>query len=38
MDKQLEKASAWVNDIVTHATESEKKVNKKSNNKKKEIK
>lgn len=33
MDK-LEKTSAWVNDIVAHAIETEK-VTKKSNNKKK---
>ena len=25
MDKQLEKTSKWVNDIVTHAIETEKK-------------
>lgn len=35
MDNQLEKTSAWVNDIVDHAIETEKKANKKSNNKKK---
>ena len=35
MDKTLEKTSAWVNDIVAHAIETEKKANKKSNNKKK---
>lgn len=34
MDKQLEKISAWVNDIVAHAIETEN-VTKKSNNKKK---
>lgn len=31
----LEKTSAWVNNIVTRAIETEKKANKKSNNKKK---
>lgn len=35
MDNQLEKTSAWVNDIVANAIETEKKANKKSNNKKK---
>jgi hypothetical protein len=34
MDKQLEKTSAWVNEIVAHATKSEKKANKKLKNKK----
>ena len=38
MSNQLDETSAWVNDIVTHAIESEKKVNKKSNNKKKKNK
>lgn len=34
MSNQLNKISAWVNDIVTHATKSEKKANKKLKNKK----
>lgn len=36
MDKQLEKTSAWVNNIVAHAIEAEKKSNKKSNKVKKD--
>lgn len=33
MDKNLEKTAAWVDKIVDHAIETEKKGKKKSNNK-----